>query len=37
MELEYEMLRIFADALLIAAGTYRIRGEGSHKRTGAKS
>ncbi len=31
------MLRIFADALLIATGTYRLRGEGSHKRPGAKS
>ncbi len=31
------MLRIFADALLIATGTYRIRGEASHRRMGAKS
>lgn len=28
------MLRILADVLLIATGTYRLRGEGSHKRQG---
>ena len=31
------MLIIFADALLIATGTYRIRGEANHQRKGSKS
>jgi hypothetical protein len=31
------MLVFLAEALLIATGAYRIRGETSHKRPGAKS